>query len=1056
MPSRECANCGYRASPRARFCERCGAALTPGARPLRAPRALEARILGERTAIEGERKQVTVMYADIVGSMELTRALEAERWGFVLDRFLAIAAGAVHTFEGTVNQFTGDGLLAVFGAPLAYEDHARRACLAVLDLQREVAVLAAEVLERDGVSFAIRCGLNSGEVIVGSIGDDVHMDFVPIGNTTALGKRIEGLAPVGSTAISASTAALVAGEFELRDLGEFEVKGAQGPQRAFELVGLGAARTRLQAVAATRGLSRFVGRESERAELESALAQASAGEGRAVGIVGEPGVGKSRLVHEFVAACAGRGVTVNSTAGVAHGRYVPLLPVLALYRDLLGIGESDTPDRIRDRIETAMPELDPAFAADLPLLFEFLGVPDSDGPLAQMSAGERQSRLLDLVRRALVVRSTGQARVLVIEDLHWVDDASGAFLEALVSVVAGTRTVLVATYRPEHEAAWASSAPHAEIRLAPLDGDASSELLAQLLGSDESLDGLAARIEARSGGNPFFIEEIVQALAEDGHLLGERGEYVLASDLNVVTLPVTVKAGLADRIDRLPAREKTLVQTLAVIGNEIPAPLLSEVSELDTRELTEAVDVLAGAQWVVPHDADGGREYAFKHPLTQEVAYWSQLSQPRARAHRAVAAAIEQIYRDGLDERAALLAHHSEAAGDDLDAARWHARAAVWAELRSPADSMRHWRRVRELADKLHASAERDELAAKARIGMLSLTWRLGSSPDEAETLHAEAHADTERFILDLNYAGNLMHGGREREGLEGFREVSRRAIAAGDPGGALTASLGVAYAHWIAGSVRDAVQALDAGLELAGDDPMTGSGLVFVCPGAHALAERAPLVGHTGELEAALRDASRAMELAVEHGDRETEANAQANLALFQAEVGQTEAAMGNAAQALANADQTGHLIAVINASVARAVAEAGAGRFADALARAQESLATIRQQRIGLYFEPMLLATIARSQLGLGDPGGALASAEEAVAIMEARGLTTCALSAPIALAQVLIATEGAAAGERIEAVLARAAAVARESGARAFESQIERELAGWRAARLMPGRP
>lgn len=1046
---RRCAGCGHRASVHARFCERCGAALRPSARPLRAPSTLEARILKERTAIEGERKQVTVMYADIVSSMELTRALEAERWGFVLDRFLAIAAGAVHAFEGTVNQFTGDGLLAVFGAPLAHEDHARRACLAVLELQREVAALAGELEQRDGVSFAIRCGLNSGEVVVGSIGDDVHMDFVPVGNTTALGKRIEGLAPVGSTAISTSTAALVEGEFELRDLGEFEVKGVQGPQRLLELVGRGPARTRLEAVAATRGLSGFVGREPERAALESALAHALAGNGRAVGIVGDPGVGKSRLVHEFAAGCGARGMIVNSTAGVAHGRYVPLLPVLALYRDIFGVGESDAPDAVRGRITAAMLDLDPAYAVDLPLLFEFLGIAEGEQPLRPLNPAERQRRLLELLLRALDLPSTHEAAVLVIEDLHWFDETSAAFLGALVAALAGTRIFLIATYRPEHEAAWAGIAPHAQIDLGPLTPHASSELLAQLLGRDDSLEGLEARIGARTSGNPFFIEEIVHALAEDGHLVGGRGEYALASDLDVVALPATVQAGLADRIDRLPAREKALVQTMAVIGHEIPAPLLSEVSDLNAVELTAAVEVLAGARWLVPHDAEAGREYVFRHPLTQEVAYWSQLSERRARAHRTVAAAIERIYPDGLDERAALLAHHGEAAGDTLAGAGWHARAALWAELRSPADSMRHWRRVRRLTDKLDASPERDALATKARIGMLGLAWRLGSSPEETVTLHAEAHADVERTRLDLNYAGNLMHSGREREALDGFREVSRLVVVAGDRGAALTASIGVGYASWIAGSVREAVEAIDLGRQLGGDDPMTGSGLVFVCPGAFALAERGPFAGYMGEFEAARRDAARAIELAHEYGDLEAETTAQANLALLQAQVGQIEAATDNAARALLSAERTGHVIAVVNASTAAAVAEAGAGRFVESLARAESNLATIRQQGIGLFFEPLLLATIARSKLELGDPAGARDSAEEAVTIMDARGLTTCALAAPIALAQILIATEGAAA--RIDKVLTRASRVARESGARVFEILIDRELGRLRAGNV-----
>jgi class 3 adenylate cyclase/tetratricopeptide (TPR) repeat protein len=958
---------------------------------------LEARILEERTSIEGERKQVTVMYADIVGSMELTRALQAERWGFVLDRFLAIAADAVHRFEGTVNQFTGDGLLAVFGAPIAHEDHARRACLAVLELQREVAVLANEVERRDGATFAIRCGLNSGEVVVGAIGDDVHMDFVPLGNTTALGKRIESLARAGSTAISASTAALVEGQFETRELGEFEVKGVEEPQRVIELVGPGTARTRLQAVAATRGLTPFVGRDAERGELESALERALAGDGSAIGIAGEAGVGKSRLVHEFVTACHARGVPVTSAAGVSHGRYVPLLAVLALYRDHFGIGALDAPTAARERIETTLLGLGPGFADDLPLLFDFLGVPDPSRPLGRVMASERRRRLLALITQMLRARSgRDSATVLVIEDLHWIDDASAAFVEALADAVAGTRTVLVATYRPEHEAAWA----HAQIGLGPLGAEATGDLLTQLLGRDASLDGLATLIRARARGNPFFVEEIVQALAESGRLAGARGAHRLAAELDDVVLPATVQAGLAARIDRLPAREKTLVQTMSVVGTEIPAPLLGAVSGLGTGELAGCVDALERARWIVADDASGSREYAFRHPLTREVAYSSQLSERRARTHRAVADAIERTYADRLDERAALLAHHCEAAGDAL--------------------------------------------ATKARLGMLSMIWRLGLSPDETAAIRAEAREDAGQVVVDLHAAGSLLHSGHEPEGLEGFRRASRRSVAMGNAGHVLTASTGVAYASWIAGSLRESLETLDHALAMAGEDPDVGSGAAFVCPLAQAHKDRAQCLAYMGGIEAARSESAHAIGLAREHDDPETESAAHASRALVEAEIGEVEAALDHAALGLAIAERAGNLIHVIACSAPAAIADVRSGRFADALARAQADLATIREHRVGLYFEPLLLATVARAQLALGAPAEALAVSEEAVGIATARGLATCALQAPLALAEVLTATGGPAADARIELVLAEAMRVARESGARAFEPWIQRERA------------
>ncbi|MEV4418767.1 AAA family ATPase [Patulibacter sp. NPDC049589] len=1041
---RHCHDCGHRAAPRARFCEQCGVALTPTATPLRAPSRLETRILEERTGIEGERKQVTVMYTDVVGSMALTHALDAERWGFVLDRFLTIAANAVHAFEGTVNQFTGDGLLAVFGAPLAHEDHAQRACLAVLELQRGVAVLAAEVARSDGAAFAVRCGLNSGEVVVGAIGDDVHMDFVPIGNTTALGKRIESLAPEGSAAVSASTAALVEGEFELRELGEFQVKGVQGRQRVLELVGPGAARTRLEAVAATRGLSPFIGRDAERAQLRAALARALEGDGRAIGIVGDPGVGKSRLVYEFAADCAARGLAVTATRGVAHGRYVPFLPVLALYRDFFGIAEGDAPKVARERIERTLLALDPAFADDLPLVLEFLGVADLGRPPAVLDAVAHRRRLLAVATRALTARSHGEAAVLVIEDLHWLDDASDAFLEELVEAVAGTRTLLIGTYRPEYEAAWATGGPHAQVDLGPLDADAADDLLTGLLGRDGSLNGLTARIEARTAGNPFFLEEIVQTLVENGSVTGARGAYRLTAELDGLVLPATVQAGLAARIDRLPAREKALVQTMSVIGTEIPGPLLTAVCDLDERQLTDAVALLAGAQWVIPRETAGSREYVFKHPLTQEVAYASQLSDRRARAHRTVAAAIERTYPDGLDERAALVAHHCEAAGDVPAAAGWHARAAAWAEGPSPAEGLRHWRRVRHLADQLDAGPAREELASRARLGILSLAWRLDISSTETAEIHAEVRADVEPFPADLYYAGTLLHSGHEREGLDAFRHASRAAIASGDAGRVITASCGVAYASWIAGSTTEALQTLGAALALAGGDPTVGARRAFVCPVAHALGDRGTCRGYLGELDAARRDFDRSIEMAHEHADPETASAVHANRALLEAEIGDFAAARHSADLGLAIAERAGNAVHTIACAVPAAVADAGAGRFVAALADAESTLAAIRRRRIGLYYEPLLLATVARCRLALGESSGALAAADEAVAITDARDLTTCGLSARITLAQVLIAVQGAAAGERIDAVLARAGRVARESRALVFEPRIHRELA------------
>lgn len=1004
--ARHCAECGHRASERARFCERCGDALTATAEPLRAPSALEARILGERTSIEGERKQVTVMYTDIVGSMQLTHALDEERWGVLLDRFLAIAARAVHAYEGTVNQFTGDGLLAVFGAPLAHEDHAHRACLAVLRLQREVQALADEIADRDGVTFAIRCGMNSGEVVVGEIGDDVHMDFVPIGITTSLGKRIESLAPEGSAAMSATTAALVEGDFVVHELGEFEVKGAPGRQRVFELVRPRSVhRSRLTAVAETRGLSPFVGRDTESAVLGAALERMLAGDGQAIGILGDAGVGKSRLVHEFTAACAARGLLVMQASCAAHGRDVPFLPMLDLDRqNELGLLE---PAPVGDRLD----------------------------PVARLA------RLRAHAIATIRARSRRRPAVILVEDVHWIDEASATLLEGFVEATRGTRTLVLATYRPERPPAWPGESPHAEVRLEPLDPVATDDLLSGLLGADRSLDGLAVRIGSRTGGNPFFIEETVQALAEDGRLTGTRARYRLVAPLEDLALPPTVHAGLAARIDRLPPPAKALLQRMSVVGTHVPADLLGAISPLGARELAAAIDVLARAQLVLVQDTPEGREHVFKHPLTREVAYASQLSEPQARAHAAVADAIERIHPDGLDERAALLARHHEAAGDPLGAARWHARAADWSSTTSLAAGLRHWQRVREITGTLEATAERDDLARRAHLGVLSMAWRLGLPPDERAVAHAGSRAG---LLADLFLAGGHMHGGREHDGLELFRTTHRTAIGRGDRALGVTASCGVSYAAWIAGHLGEALEVTGSALAAAGDDPTLGSGLAFGCPLAHVYGDHGRSLGYGGDRDGSQGAFARAIALAQEADDPETEAAAYANRAHLHADLGEHEAALADAALGRALGERAGNVVHVAACDVPGAMAHAGLGRHAEALAGATEALATIREVGVGLYFEPALLATIARARLASGEPALARDAAEQAVAIMTARGLRTCALQAPLALAEVLRATEGEAAEPRIVPVLERALDVARSSGARILEVRIQHALA------------
>jgi class 3 adenylate cyclase len=527
-----CAACGHANPDGAAYCNACGQRLE-GGRRLRAyaPDHLVEKIRAGQRRLAGERKHVTVLFADVTGSMALAESVDAEAWQRIMDRFFALLCDGVHRFEGTVNKFTGDGIMALFGAPIAHEDHARRACYAALHLSDELAAYAAELRRESGLNFSVRMGLNSGEVVVGTIGDDLQLDYTAIGHTVGLAERIESLAEPGQAYLTEHTARLVGGFFGLRDLGTFGLKGVREPARVFRLEGTGPLRTPLD-VAGARGFSRFVGRRDELAALEAALAAALEGRGAVVGVVGEPGVGKSRLCHELVEGCRARGIAVFEGHGVSHGRRIPLLPILELIRGSIGITEQHSEQATREKIAGRLLLLDDAFREDLPLVFDFLGVPDPERPPPRMDPEARQRQLFAIGRRLIQARARREPAVHLLEDLHWFDEVSEAYLENNIEAVPGTRTLVLTTFRPRYHARWMGDSFYRQVALAPLGEEAADELVRDLLGADPSLDGLADRIRERAGGNPFFIEEVVQALAEGGALEGERGVYRLGSEID--------------------------------------------------------------------------------------------------------------------------------------------------------------------------------------------------------------------------------------------------------------------------------------------------------------------------------------------------------------------------------------------------------------------------------------------------------------------------------------------------------------------------------------------
>ncbi len=664
-----------------------------------------------------------------------------------MQRFFTILADGVERFEGFVDKFTGDGIMALFGAPIAHEDHAQRACYAALHLRDAARAYANEVRAQHGVPFAVRIGLNSGEVVVGRIGDDLRMEFTAQGHTVGLAQRMEALAESGHICVSEHTARLVEGYFTLQDLGRTQVKGAAAPVGLFDLEGVGAFRTRLDR-SRSRGLSTFVGRDRDMAVLAAALERARSGNGQVVGVVAEAGTGKSRLCAEFLDGCRAQGIPILAGRGVAHGKSIPMLPMLELWRAFYGITDDDTPEATRAKIAGRLLLMDDSFREALPVLFDVFGVPDPANPSPALDPEQRQKRIHGVVKRLLHDPTYGGGtRVILLEDLHWFDGASDAFLETFVESVPATRDLWLLNFRPEYQARWMQRSYYQHLPLQPLAPDAIRQLLRDELGDDPSVAALPETIHARTKGNPFFIEEVVQTLIESGHLTGARGAYRLTTPVEALQVPATVQAVLAARIDRLAEREKQVLQTAAVIGKTFGETLLrrvlGSVAAVDETALGQALSTLIASEFLFEAALYPEVEYSFKHPLTQEVAARSQLRERRARVHAAVAQALEEA-GGNLDERAAEIAQHWAEADDAGRAARWHRRAAEWAGLSDPREGLRHWRRVRELAPGVEDERERTELTLEACNQLLSLGWRMGGSEEEAAAVFAEGRALTE------------------------------------------------------------------------------------------------------------------------------------------------------------------------------------------------------------------------------------------------------------------------------------------------------------------------
>jgi tetratricopeptide (TPR) repeat protein len=565
---------------------------------------------------------------------------------------------AVHRYEGTVNQVLGDGIMALFGAPLAHEDHAVRGCYAALTMQAAMRRYAEDVRRSHGLEMQMRVGLNSGEVVVRAIGNDLHMDYSAVGQTTHLAARMEQLATPGSIRLTAATLRLAEGLVQVNALGQFPVKGLAESVEVFELVGASTIRRRLQASAA-RGLTRFVGRQQELAALQQVLEQAGAGHGQVVAVVGEAGVGKSRLVYEFIHSHHTPGWLVLESASVSYGKATPCFPVIDLLKRYCHVEDQDEPRTVRAKVTGQVLTLDEALQDTLPALLSLLEVLPEDSPFRSLDPPQRRQRTLQALKRVLLRESQVQPLLLVFEDLHWIDTETQALLDSLVESLPTARLLLLVNYRPEYQHGWGSKTYYTQLRLDPLPPASADEFLQALLGDDPNLAPLKQLLIARTAGNPFFLEESVRTLVETGVLVGEPGAYRLAQALPTIQVSATVQAVLAARIDRLPLEEKGLLQTAAVIGNEVPLPLLQAIADLPEEVLQLGLAHLQATEFLYETRLFPECAYTFKHALTHEVAYGSLLHERRRALHARIVVALEALAPERGAEQVERLAHHA-------------------------------------------------------------------------------------------------------------------------------------------------------------------------------------------------------------------------------------------------------------------------------------------------------------------------------------------------------------------------------------------------------------
>jgi len=1020
------------------------------------PKNLAEKILTSKAALEGERKQVTVLFADLKGSMELLADRDPEEARKLLDPVLELMMDAVHRFEGTVNQVMGDGIMALFGAPLAHEDHAVRACYAALRMQESVAQYAEGVFRSHGVPIQIRVGLNSGEVVVRAIGSDLHMDYTAVGQTTHLAARMEQMATPGTTLLAPATLQLAEGYVQVAARGPVAVKGLTDSVEIYALTGASAQRTRLHAAAA-RGLTRFVGRDAEIEQIRRALALAQDGRGQLVAIVGEPGVGKSRLVYEFTHSHRTQDWLILEAGSVSYGKATSYLPVIDLLKAYFKVHDRETHREIREKVTGKVLSLDRALEPALSAFLSLLEVPVEDAAWERLDPPQRRQQTLDAVKRLLLRESQVQPLLVLFEDLHWIDRETQVLLDMLVESLPNARLLLLVNYRPEYQHAWGSKPSYRQLRVDALAAESADGLLTSLLGTDPSLDSLKRTLIARTEGNPLFLEESVRTLVETRALIGERGAYRLVHRDAPSHVPATVQAILAARIDRLAPEDKRLLQAAAVIGKDVPFALLLAMAELPEEELRRGLAHLQAAEFLYEARLFPDLEYTFKHALTQDVAYRSLLKASRVRRHEDIARLLEQGFPGLAENRPDLLAHHYTEAGlSALAIPYWHRAGQRASERAAHVEAIAHLTRGLELVAILPESTERvlQDLPLQAALAVSLMATQgfaapevglayarlrelCGQAGETAQVVDAVAglwayHAMRSEFAPARELGEELLRLGRRAQNtdvlLRAHHALEVTLFRIGEFAGALRhAEQGVALCDPGQHRARAARHGFDLGANLR-----TG--------GAWAL-------WMLGYPDRALRWASDAVALARELGHRHTLAQILYHTARLHQFLRDPRAVVDHAEACVAVAVEHGFSFWRADGMKLLGWALAMQGRPSEGLTRLRESLAAYRATGAlsGMPYDLALLAEVC-GQAGLVEEG--LAALGEALAIVDRTGERNYEAELHRLEGELRLRHEESS--QEADSCFRQAVDIARRQGARSLELRAATSL-----ARVLAGR-